>query len=49
MVAAGVRAAMADAQITDAGDVHFVQIKCPLLTAQRIGDAHRARRNRRDA
>jgi cyanuric acid amidohydrolase len=39
LVAEGVRAAMRDAGITDPGDVHFVQIKCPLLTAQRIGDA----------
>jgi cyanuric acid amidohydrolase len=39
LVAAGVRAAMADAQIADAADVHFVQIKCPLLTAQRITEA----------
>lgn len=38
-VAAGVKAAMADAGITDAADVHFVQVKCPLLTAQRISDA----------
>ena len=38
-VAHGVRAAMADAQIADPADVHFVQIKCPLLTAQRIADA----------
>ncbi len=38
-VADGVRAAMRDAGITDPADVHFVQIKCPLLTAQRIGDA----------
>jgi cyanuric acid amidohydrolase len=38
-VAAGVRDAMQDAGITDAADVHFVQIKCPLLTAQRIGEA----------
>jgi cyanuric acid amidohydrolase len=38
-VAEGVRAAMADAQIADPADVHFVQIKCPLLTAQRIGEA----------
>ncbi|HVZ50485.1 MAG TPA: ring-opening amidohydrolase, partial [Pseudolabrys sp.] len=35
-VAAGVRAAMADAGIESPGDVHFVQIKCPLLTAQRV-------------
>jgi cyanuric acid amidohydrolase len=38
-VAASVKAAMADAEITSAADVHFVQIKCPLLTAQRIGKA----------
>src|SRR3984893_15820325 len=40
-VAAGVEAAMLDAGIVDAGDVHFVQIKCPLLTVARIGDAAR--------
>lgn len=38
-VAEGVRAAMADAGIGDPAHVHFVQIKCPLLTAQRITDA----------
>jgi cyanuric acid amidohydrolase len=38
-VAEGVRIAMVDAEITDAANVHFVQIKCPLLTAQRIADA----------
>lgn len=38
-VAQGVRAAMQDAGISDAADVHFVQIKCPLLTAQRVGAA----------
>ena len=38
-VAEGVRAAMQDAGISDVADVHFVQIKCPLLTAQRIGEA----------
>ena len=38
-VADGVREAMRDAGIADPADVHFVQIKCPLLTAQRIGDA----------
>jgi cyanuric acid amidohydrolase len=36
MVAEGVRKAMADAGIDKADDVHFVQIKCPLLTAERI-------------
>jgi len=40
-VARAVKEAMADAGITDPADVHFVQIKCPLLTADRIEDAHR--------
>jgi cyanuric acid amidohydrolase len=40
-VAAGVQVAMKDAGIVDAGGVHFVQIKCPLLTVQRIGEAAR--------
>jgi len=35
-VAAGVAAAMADAGITDPADVHYVQVKCPLLTMERI-------------
>jgi len=39
IVAEGVRAAMADAGITDPGQVHFVQIKCPLLTAGRVAEA----------
>jgi len=39
MVAAAVRAAMADAGIADPSDVHFVQVKCPLLTAARIANA----------
>jgi cyanuric acid amidohydrolase len=34
--AAAVRRAMNDAQIADAADVHFVQVKCPLLTAERV-------------
>lgn len=38
-VAAGVGAAMADADIASAGDVHYVQVKCPLLTLQRIAEA----------
>jgi len=38
-VAAGVRRAMADADITDPADVHFVQTKTPLLTAERIAAA----------
>ncbi|HEY0223757.1 MAG TPA: ring-opening amidohydrolase [Pseudolabrys sp.] len=38
-VAGGVRDAMRDAGISSATDVHFVQIKCPLLTAQRVGEA----------
>ena len=36
-----VRAAMADAGIGSASDVHFVQIKCPLLTKERIEEAGR--------
>jgi cyanuric acid amidohydrolase len=39
MVAAAVHTAMADAGITDLADVHYVQVKCPLLTVQRIGEA----------
>lgn len=38
-VAKGVAAAMKDAQIDDPADVHFVQIKCPLLTAQKVQEA----------
>jgi cyanuric acid amidohydrolase len=34
--AAATRAAMADAGITDPADVHFVQVKCPLLTAAKV-------------
>jgi cyanuric acid amidohydrolase len=36
-----VRDAMASASIGGADDVHFVQIKCPLLTAEAIGEAER--------
>jgi len=35
-----VRSAMADAGIDDPADVHFVQIKCPLLTSERVEAAH---------
>ncbi len=45
MVATTVRAAMDDAGIDRAEDVHFVQIKCPLLTAERIGLAERKGRS----
>ncbi len=38
-VASGVRAAMADAGIADPADVHYVQVKCPLLTMERIESA----------
>src|SRR4029453_1074359 len=34
--ARAVAAAMAEAAITDPQDVHFVQIKCPLLTSDRV-------------
>jgi cyanuric acid amidohydrolase len=37
--AQAVRAAMADAGIADVADVHFVQVKCPLLSAARIAEA----------
>jgi cyanuric acid amidohydrolase len=34
-----VEAAMRDASIAAVSDVHFVQIKCPLLTSERVQDA----------
>ena len=34
-----VQRAMEDAGISSAEDVHFVQIKCPLLTKQRMEEA----------
>jgi cyanuric acid amidohydrolase len=34
--AAATLAAMADAGISDSADVHFVQVKCPLLTAAKV-------------
>jgi cyanuric acid amidohydrolase len=43
-VAAGVLAAMADAGIESADQVHFVQIKCPLLTSTRVAEAEAAGR-----
>ena len=38
---------MKDAGIASPADVHFVQIKCPLLTKERIEEARSARRDRR--
>ena len=38
-VADAVKTAIQSAQITDVSDVHFVQVKCPLLTADRIAGA----------
>src|SRR6478609_12194334 len=38
--AKAVKAAMADAGIADPADVHFVQIKCPLLTSERVEAAN---------
>jgi cyanuric acid amidohydrolase len=38
--ASAVQQAMADAGIDDPQDVHFVQVKCPLLTSDRIEAAH---------
>jgi cyanuric acid amidohydrolase len=40
-VARAVRAAVADAGIEANQDVHFVQIKCPLLTSERVEEARR--------
>jgi cyanuric acid amidohydrolase len=37
--AAAVRAAMARAEIADDADVHWVQVKCPLLTSERVAEA----------
>ncbi len=39
MVADAVRAAMRDAEIADPAAVHFVQVKCPLLTVARATEA----------
>ncbi len=39
-IAAGVRAAMADAGIDDPADVHYVQTKTPLLTIDAVREAH---------
>lgn len=38
-VARATKVAMADAGVSVDGDVHFVQIKCPLLTSERIAEA----------
>jgi cyanuric acid amidohydrolase len=43
-VAAAVRAAMERAAIADSSDVHWVQVKCPLLTRERITEAEAAGR-----
>ena len=37
--AAAVRAGMARAEIADDADVHWVQVKCPLLTSERVAEA----------
>lgn len=42
MIAQTVRAAMADAGITDPADLHFVQVKAPCLTSERIETLRRA-------
>jgi cyanuric acid amidohydrolase len=39
LVADSVKAAMQDAGIANPADVHFVQVKCPLLTLARIAEA----------
>ncbi len=38
-VADGVRRAMAESGISNPADVHFVQVKCPLLTPERLAEA----------
>ena len=38
LVAGAVRNAMKEAEIVAPGDVHFVQIKCPLLTLERVAE-----------
>jgi cyanuric acid amidohydrolase len=40
-VAAAVRQAREDADIDEGGDVKYVQVKCPLLTSERINDARK--------
>ena len=40
-VARAVEDAMRDAGIADPTDVHFVQVKCPLLTSERVAEAKR--------
>ena len=37
--ATAVRAAMEDAGITDPAEVHYVQVKCPLITSAKVADA----------
>jgi cyanuric acid amidohydrolase len=39
VTASAVHAGMARAQIVDPADVHWVQVKCPLLTKERIAEA----------
>ncbi|MGH7266077.1 MAG: ring-opening amidohydrolase [Candidatus Rokuibacteriota bacterium] len=41
VVAATVREALADAEITDPKDVHCVEVKCPAMTPARVQDARR--------
>jgi len=41
LVAEAVRAAMASAEVASADDVHYVQVKCPLLTTERTNAAKR--------
>ena len=50
MVAEALRAAMRDAKIDDSAAVHFVQVKCPLLTGARCRSrsARRGRRHTKD-
>ena len=47
-VADAVRRAMAEAEIASPADAHYVQVKCPLLTAGRIASAESRRPRRCD-
>lgn len=39
LVATGVKQAICDAEIESIDDVHYVQVKCPILTSERINEA----------
>ncbi|MEB3232456.1 MAG: ring-opening amidohydrolase, partial [Leptolyngbyaceae bacterium] len=45
LVAAAVKAAVADAGITDLADIHCVEVKCPAMTPARLADAAQRGKN----